>query len=220
MLWFKVSGNGQHHVVQIVEGVVAAVEQLGVDLCNRLDAACNIYLHAVVLVQALQKVEHHPPARVVLVHSDFLPDDALLLLHCFLGEIRMGHAIQQDFQRLLESVGAGKKVTGLVKAGKSIGRSTRLCIFFKGIALFAFKHLVLQIMCNSHWRVQPLPIFLKPGIHPAVPGGKERIVLSKLRLRKHKNPQPIFQRLLENGLSDSRIVSFDHHNQPSFPRRV
>ena len=56
------------------------------------------------------------------------------------------------------------------------------------------KHLVLQIMCNSHWRVQPLPIFLKPGIHPAVPGGKERIVLSKLPLRKHKNQMCIRDR--------------------------
>ena len=161
--------------MQIVEGVVAAVEQLGVDLCNRLDAACDVHLYTVVLVQALQKVEHHPPARVVLVHSDFLPDDALLLLHCFLGEIRMGHAIQQDFQRLLESVGAGKKVTGLVKAGKSIGRSTRLCIFFKGIALFAFKHLVLQIVGN------PLRHLDKVRILPALKAGVDGTVLS----RKH-----------------------------------
>ena len=81
-----------------VEMVMDLEEQLGVDLCNRLDAACDVHLYTVVLVQALQKVEHHPPARVVLVHSDFLPDDALLLLHCFLGEIRMGHTIQQNLQ--------------------------------------------------------------------------------------------------------------------------
>ena len=161
------------------------------------------------------------PPGLILNHADFLPNDPLLFIHTFLGKIGNRNKLQQGPQIVPKLIRALKVISGNRRTGKSIGRGSRGGECLQCVpSIRRVKHLVLQIMCNSHWRVQPLPIFLKPGIHPAVPGGKERIVLSKLRLRKHKNPQPIFQRLLENGLSDSRIVSFDHHNQPSFPCRV
>ena len=62
--------------------------------------------------------------RIVLVHIDLLTDDALLLLHRFIGKVGGGHKFQQKIQTLGEILCAGEVVGGHIVAGEGIGNGT------------------------------------------------------------------------------------------------
>ena len=110
-----VPGDGQHHVPGIIKSVVAAVQQLVSDVGNAFLRACNVGFHRQVVVQPAQQPEKHLPAGIVVIHGDFLADDALLLLHRLRCKVRGGDKVQQDVQRLVNIVAGGEQVAGLIK---------------------------------------------------------------------------------------------------------
>ena len=101
--------------MEIVESVIAAVKQVGIDLGNALLCTCNVYLNGVFVIDAAQHIKEHTPVGVILVHSYFLTDDALLLADGLLGEIGLLDKIQQYFQGGDKVLGAGEKIAGPVE---------------------------------------------------------------------------------------------------------
>jgi len=91
----EVSRHRKHHIVQVIEIVVALVQQIGGDVGDGLHRSGNVDPHRMLLVQGLQQIELPPPSGVVVVHLDLLADDALLLLHGLGGEIGLLDEIQQ-----------------------------------------------------------------------------------------------------------------------------
>ena len=74
--------------MQVVEGTVAAVQQIVCDLRDAFDCAGNVDAYRVLLIQAAEHVEKDAPAGIVIAHPDFLSDNALLFGNAFRGEIR------------------------------------------------------------------------------------------------------------------------------------
>ena len=220
----KISRDGQHHVVQVVEGVVAAVEQVGVDPGNRLDGARDVHLDAIVVVKAVQQVKGHPPARVVLIHADLLPDDALLLLHRLLGEVGVGHAVQQNLQRLLEFARAGEQVAGLVEAGEGVGGGSGLGVPVKCVAVLALKHLVLQVVGDAlrHPNLLSPLLRLEAGVDRAVLGREHGVGGGKSRHGVEQHGQS--RRMLHPDILFAQVLVLNdlaaHLIPPPFPVRL
>ena len=177
ILWVKVSCNSQHHVVQVIESIVTTIKQICVNLCNRFHCSGDIDLDAVFLIHAFQKVKHDSPTRIVIVHSDFLGNNSLFLFHCLFGKVRIGHKVEQNFNRLSELVGTCKQITGLVKTCKCICRCTGFGIAVKRISILTFKHLMFQIVGNSRWYCYKILVLFcfEADIDGTILGRKHRI---------------------------------------------
>jgi len=130
--------------VEIVEGAVAAVQQIVCDLGNALDGAGDVDAYRVFLVQTAQHIEEHTPARIVVAHPDLLPDDALFLGDAFRCEVRGLDKGKQDLQGCLEVVGAAEEIAGLVEGGERIGVCAGLGVQVKDIAVLVLEQLVFQ----------------------------------------------------------------------------
>ncbi len=105
----------EHHVAQIVEGIVAFIKQVGRDLGNRLDRSGDLGTHIVLLIHGAQCLIIQTCIRVVLVHADLLCDDALLFSDGLGREIRMRDKVEQNLKRRIEIVRRGKEVRRFVK---------------------------------------------------------------------------------------------------------
>lgn len=116
-----IASNGKRHIVEVIKCAVAAVEKIRRNMRNRIDRSRDVDAHGVHLVERPEAVEHHLPVRLILIHSDFLPDDALLLLHGLFRKIRRLHKIQQNLQRRLKITRAGEKIAGALKRRIRIG---------------------------------------------------------------------------------------------------
>ncbi len=141
--------DAQDHVVQVVKGPVAAVQKLRRDFGDAVGRARNVDFDRVRVVKRPQQVEQHAPLRVVVVHPDFLPDDALFLLHGLLRKIGGLDEIQQDFERLVDVGRAGKQKAGHVEGGIGVGGGPGLGKARERVALGALEQLVLQIMGDA-----------------------------------------------------------------------
>ena len=83
--------HGQHHIGRRVEPLGAVVEHLRGQAGNAFHRARDVAADGVAVVQALEQAGDEPPVRAVIVHFDFLPDDALLLGDGGLGEPGLAH---------------------------------------------------------------------------------------------------------------------------------
>ena len=172
-----VARDGERHIIQVVKRVVAAIQKVGRDLRNRINGPCDINAHGMHLIERAQAVEHDLPVRLILVHPNFLPDNALLLLHGLLREIWRLHKVQKDLQRCLEIARTGKKVAGAFKRCVGIGGRARLRIAGEGVEILAFKELVLQKVRDSlrHLGKIRLVAALKTRVDRAVLRAEQRI---------------------------------------------
>ena len=106
-----------------------------------------------VLVEQTHHVLKDPAVRGIVVHQDLLGNDAPLLLHGFLREIRRGDKGQQQFQAAVKMLRAGEIVGGGVIAGEGVGIGPQGGEFGAHIPVGHIEHLVLQIVGNALGRL-------------------------------------------------------------------
>ena len=171
-----VAGAGQHHVVQIVEALVAFVEQVGRNVRDGLLRAGDVDFDRVLVVQALEQVEEDLPARLVEVHADLLPDDALFLLHRLLGEVRVLDKVEEDLEVLPEVGRTGEQVTGAVEGRVGVGAGAGLREPFEGIQFFTFKEFVFKEVSRAPGQDLFFPAFdLQCVVDGPVVGPDDRV---------------------------------------------
>ena len=144
------------------------------------------------MIHRAQQQKQRFPARFVAAHLDFLPDDALLLLHGRLGKIRVRDEIQQDFQRIRQIVGTRKQIAGFVKRGVGVGVGTRFGVALERVQVLAFKQFVLQKVGNALGHACKC-FFARQTeirIHRAVLRAEHRIRRGVILFRIHQNFQP------------------------------
>ena len=213
-----VAHHCQNHVRGGVECLVAVVQRLRCDVGDTLHRPGDRGPGSALLVQGL----HHPgielPVGVVLDHADLLADDALLLGHALLREIGDRDEGQQDLQILLKVLRGVEVVAGHGVGGEGIGLRAVFRQLLEGVTLLGVEHLVLQVVGDARRCVQPLTVQTEAGVHPAVPGGKEGVLLGVLRLGDHADLQSVGQHLPVDGLADP-LVKRLLHSAVSFPFR-
>ena len=213
-----VAHHCQNHVGGGVECLVAVVQRLRCDVGDTLHRPGDRGPGSALLVQGL----HHPgvelPVGVVLDHADLLADDPTLLFHALPGEIGDGDEGEQGPKVLLKMLGGLKIIAGDGVAGKGVGGGPVGRQLLERVALSGVEHLVLQVVGNARRCVQPLTVQTEAGVHPAVPGGKEGVLLGVLRLGDHADLQSVGQHLPVDGLADP-LVKRLLHSAVSFPFR-
>ena len=157
--------------------MVAPVQQVGGDFCNGFGGAGDVQTHRVYVVDGPQEVKEGAPAGVVVVHPDFLADDALLLLHRLRGEVGAGDEIQEDFQGLPEIAGAAEEIGGAVEGGEGVGGGAGLGVLGEGVSVVALEHLVLQKVGDAGGDLHKilLPLGLKGGVDASHLGGEHGV---------------------------------------------
>ena len=185
------AADTQCHVVEVIERVVAAVKVLRGDFRNALHRARNVVLDRVRVVHGAQQAEHHAPLRVIVIHFDFLADDAELFFNGLLCKIRGLHEVEQNLQRLLCVFRAGEQVARRLKRRIRVCGSTDLGIAAECVAVFAFKKLVLQKMRDARGCRLCLRFVaaFKDLIDGAVARSKHRIRTAHFRFRVYKHGQ-------------------------------
>ena len=121
-----------------------------------------------VFIHSAQHIKGDAPVGAVIVHSYFLPDYSLLLAYCLRSEIGRLNKIKQNCKVIVKPVGAGKKIAGAVKRGKGVCRRSRFGVFCKGVAVLAFKELMLQKVRNTLGHAYLLAVYRKAGVNRAV----------------------------------------------------
>ena len=86
---------------------------------------------------------------MVLIHPNFLADDALLLGHGFRGEVRLLDKFQKGTEGFREILRAGKHIAGLVEGGEGVGVRAGPGEEGEGVAVLALKQFMLQIMGDA-----------------------------------------------------------------------
>ena len=129
------------------------------------------------VVHGLEVVEHHPPLGVVIVHFDFLADDALLLADSLLCKVGGLYKVQQNLQGLVHLVRGGEQVAGGLEGGEGVGAGPCFGEALEGVPLLAFKELVLQVVGNAlgHGFGASLVAALEAVVDGAVPGAENGV---------------------------------------------
>ena len=132
---------------------MAGVQGLGSDALNGLHRSGDGIAQRMVGIQILHHLLKHPALRAIVVHEDLLGDDATLLLHALIGEVRGGDEFQQEPQALGEIVGAGEIIGGHVIAGEGIDIGAQRGEFLVDVPVAGhIEHLVLQIVGHTGGR--------------------------------------------------------------------
>ena len=111
-------------IVEIIKCVIALIKQIGIDFRYGFGGSRNVDFNGIVFIHYREKIEKQNPRGRIVIHTDFLSDYALFFSHGFLGEIWVLNKIKQNVKGIEKTVGAGKEVTGAVKRGVGVGRST------------------------------------------------------------------------------------------------
>ena len=136
----------------------------------------DVDLHGVLVVKRAEQVEEDLPARLVEVHADLLPDDALLLLHRLLGEVGVLDEVEEDLEVLPEVGRAGEQVTGAVEGRVGVGAGAGLREPFEGIQFFTFKKFVFEEVGRAPGQDLLFPAFdLQRVVDGAVIGPDDRV---------------------------------------------
>ena len=70
------------------------MKQFSVNLCNGFYCSRNVNSDGMVYINRTKQIEEHTPGRRILIHFDFLTDDALLLLNRFLRKVGFLNKVQ------------------------------------------------------------------------------------------------------------------------------
>ena len=184
-----VARNGKHHVAGAVERIGAGVQQFGCQLGNALGGAGDIVPDGMAFIQAAEQCGQQPPIRAVVIHFDFLPDDALLLGDGLLGKPGMTDHVEQNIQVFIRHAGCGKNIAGAVIAGKSVCRSASFGIQVERIALLGFKHFVFQKVRGTGGQLDPFAVKGKFPHNGAKVGGVHGVYRAVARHSAAQNRQ-------------------------------
>ena len=211
-----VASRSQHHIARGIKGLAAVVQHGGRDLGNALHRARDIAADGVAVVQALEQAGDEPPVRAVIVHFDFLPDDALLLGDGLLGKVGVAYHAQQHVQAFVQLLGGGEQVAGAVKAGKGVGVGTGLCVLGKGIAVLVLEHFVLQKMRHARRQMHRLPVQAEIPVDGAELCGIDHMGAGIARHGAHQHRQAGGQSLplVGHGLFQQGLVILRHGQHP------
>ena len=100
---------------------MAAVQGLRGDERDGFHRARHAVPDGMVVVKAAHELVIDDVVRVVVAHADLLADDALLLRHGLVGEVRRTHEAQQHAQVVVELVGGLEVVAGEPAGGVGVG---------------------------------------------------------------------------------------------------
>ena len=89
----NVTCNCKHHIIEIIEIVVAVVECLRCDFGNGLNRACNIYFDRIIGIHCTKHIKHYNPFAVIVIHTDFLSNNTLLFFDIFFCEMGLLHIV-------------------------------------------------------------------------------------------------------------------------------
>jgi len=156
--WRKRSHHQQQHVGRVVKRFVALVQHLLGDLGDGVNRAGDLDVDRIPLVHGFQQIHVHFPVRVVVVHGDFLPDDAFFLFHAGIGKVRLLHVIQQQVKVGLQLVSAGKQIRRAVEAGERVAGGAVLAELVHDIPVLLLKHFMFQKMSDPVRHVHFLPV--------------------------------------------------------------
>ena len=128
---------------------MAELQSIGRDLLDALDRACNVIAHRVVLIHDAEQIFHHGGVCAVLVHFDFLRDDAALFLDALFGKIPGRDHAKEDLEILFQMLRALDVVGCHGVACKGVVRTGVFGELLHGVSLGEVKHLVLQIVRHA-----------------------------------------------------------------------
>ena len=205
-----VAHDAKHHVFRVVERLVAGVERLGSDFRNALDRTGDGDARGGGAVQALEQPFIDLPVGRIFDHADLLSDDAALLLHAFVRKVRDGNEGEQEAEVFLKMLGAVEIIGGHGVAGKGVRLRAVLTQFKQRVAVLGVEHLVLKIVCDAGRGIVPRAAPVELHVHAAVAGGKKRVLLAVTGLRDDTDAKSVWQRVLQNGFTDARIIQFKH----------
>ena len=151
IIGLKVARDTEHHIVEIIKSIVAVVEELGGDFGDRLYRSRDVYLNGMIAVHFFEHIEHNAPLGGIVVHTDFLTDNALLLRDCLLGKVRTLNEVEQDLEAFREFVGTAEQIAGLVKGGVGVRVCACLGVFEERVAVLALEHFVLKVVSDAVW---------------------------------------------------------------------
>ena len=167
-----------------------------------------------------QPVKNHA-VGAVQVHVNLLPDDALLPLHAFLGKIGSGHKFQQQPQRPVKFLSAGKIIGGHVVAGKGIDICPQRRKFAADIpSAGQLKHFMLQIVRNTAGDGVFCPIQGEACMDGAKAGDQVGNLFFKSPPGHHRNLQPVGQAVPIEHLVQLRVFIFCHWVPPSVRKKL
>ena len=211
-----VAGSSQHHIARGIKGLAAVVQHGGRDLGNALHRARDVAADGVAVVQTLEQAGDEPPVRAVVVHFDFLSDDALLLGDGLLGKIGVPYHAQQHVQAFVQLLGGGEQVAGAVKAGKGVGVGTGLCVLGKGVAVLVLEHFVLQKMRHTRRQMHRLAVQAEIPVDGAELCSIDHMGAGIARHGAHQHRQAGGQGLplVGHGLFQQGLVILRHGQHP------
>lgn len=130
-----IADHADNQVRRVVERVVAELQGFGCNFFNALDRSGDVVSHRMVLVHDAEQVFHHGRVRAVVIHPDFLRDDAALFLHAFLRKIPGRDHAQQNLQIFFQMLRALDIVRRHGVARKGIVCPRVLCKFLHRVSL-------------------------------------------------------------------------------------
>ena len=191
---------------------MATVQGLGSDVGDALHGAGHGDTGGALPVQGLQHPLIDLPLRVVLDHADLLSNDALLLGHALVGEVRHRHKGQQLPQIFVKMLRAVEVVGRHGVAGEGVRLGAVFGHLLHGVSVGGVEHLVFQIVGDACRGILPCAVLLKAQVHAAVAGG---VFPGVAGLVDHIGRQAVFQAAEGHRLVNAGII----HPHASFPFR-
>ena len=210
-----VADDADDEVRGIVERVVAELQSIGRDLLDALDRACNVIAHRVVLIHDAEQIFHHGRVRAVLVHFDFLRDDAALFLDALVGKIPGRDHAKEDLEILFQMLRTLDVVGCHGVACKGVVRTGVFGELLHGVSFGEVKHLVLQIVRHALRRRVFLAIQEEFRVDRAVVCRDERVPLGKARLFHDADKKAVREPFFKIVLAEFREVLSYHAVTPS-----
>ena len=200
---------------------MAAVQGLGGDVGDALHGAGHGDTGGTLPVQGLQHPLIDLPLRVVLDHADLLSNNALLLGHALVGEVRHRHKGQQLPQILVKMLRAVEVIGGRRVGGEGVRLRAVLAQNLQSVAVLGVEHLVLQIVRDARGCIVPHAVEPEAHIHAAVARGEKGVALAVEGLGHNGDGQAVRQRGPQYRFADAGIIRFVplHCAAPSFPVR-
>ena len=193
---------------------MAGVKRLGRDLRDALHASADRDARRMAAVHRREQVLKARRIGVVLIHADLLLDDAALLVHAFVREIRRRHHPQQNFQVFFKAVGAFDIIRRHGVVRKRIVAAAVFGVLLHGVSLRQIEHLMLQIVRHARRNGTVLSRKGKAHIDRAEVRRQKREFFRKARPRNDADGQSVRQLLFKIVLAKSRKVFSDHASAP------
>ena len=173
-----------------------------------------------ILVHTLKHIKEYSPARIVIVHTDFLADYSLLFLNGLLGKIGRLHKTEKYLKRFVNIVGTAEQIASLIERGIGVCGRSGFSVKAENIAVLIFKKLVLQIVSYTvgYGNKIRLVLSLELSIYRTVFGAEKSVRSAVVLHFPNVNVQT--RRMLDIGILFAGAFVFNdflfHIRQPPF----